>query len=497
MAIFHMAVRSGTRKGGQQARSAATYILRTDQYSDDSDEVLYATSGHMPNFAATESLAYWDAADTYERVNGRLYKSVECALPVALDDLQRRDLAVSFANKLTDDENLPYTLAIHAGKGHNPHFHLIISERRNDGVQRPADLWFRRHNPKEVDRGGAKKTTTLRPREWLWGVREIWANLTNLFLERAGHTERIDHRTLDAQGIDRKPGVHLGPALSKLKAKGIDFKPEDDPAKIEIKIDWDATEPSVPLSEPALLAPDILAPKPSSWLQPALRPSSPRSSAARDKVPEKERRAPQQDRTAQAVQRQTAVMGCDHYDVGIQHATGELDEHRWTLQILLENLQRLKHLNAQGRNILIRPSFHPLPGMVLVDGLSLDSVERMRADGYEPTATIETAPNRHQVWVRVGEHITKSRRDDIARYLAERYGGDVDAASANSYGRLAGFTSGESLAGGRRPFVTIKQSDSSGKIASGAEELLKVTLEARKQRPEDGPAPGQSDSGAG
>ena len=473
MAIYHLTTRSVSRTDSRSAQEAATYILRTGDYARDHDEVAYDESGHMPAFAS-DPLTYWKAADRHERRNGRLYQSLEYALPVELNDDGRRDLAVQFVHRLTATEQLPYTLAIHHGKGHNPHCHLIISERRNDGIARPRRQWFRRYNAKVPGQGGARKSTTLRPREWLTETRRAWADLCNLALEDAGHDTRIDHRKLEAQGITRRPGKHLGPERHKMMLKGMNVRIANDIG---------------------MTAADIGPPAPLPFAPPAARPTPVRPTA-KDNAPERERRAPQQDRTARAVQRQAAAMGCEYYDVGIQHATGELVEHRWALQALLDNLQRMKHLNAQGRNILIRPSFRPLPGMVLVDGLSQDSVERMRADGYEPVATIETAPNVHQVWVRVGEQITKSRRDKIASYLAEHYGGDVAAAGANSFGRLAGFTSGESLPGGQRPFVTLKQSDSSGKIASAAADVLRAT-QPKPRHPEDGPAPGEDGPGAG
>ena len=50
---------------------------------------------------------------------------MDFALPLALDADQQRELAVGFAHHLTDAEQLPYTLAIHAGKGENPHCHLM------------------------------------------------------------------------------------------------------------------------------------------------------------------------------------------------------------------------------------------------------------------------------------------------------------------------------------------------------------------------------------
>ena len=74
------------------------------------------------------------------RTSGRLFREVEFALPTELDEGERRELALEFAQFLTAGERLPYTLAIHRGRGENPHCHLVISERSNDGMERPAEL---------------------------------------------------------------------------------------------------------------------------------------------------------------------------------------------------------------------------------------------------------------------------------------------------------------------------------------------------------------------
>ena len=225
-AIYHMKVRTASRSRGQSARAAAAYIERSEEYGRDPEsaaELVYTESGHMPSWADAEAgaVAYWDAADLYERSNGRLYKSIEVALPLALDDAQRRELAVGFAHHLTDAAQLPYTLAIHAGKGANPHCHLMISERTNDGLERSAEHWFKRYNAADPEHGGAQKTTALHPKAWLLETRASWAELTNAALKEAGLELEIDHRSLAAQGIARVPGIHLGPAAAEMERRGV------------------------------------------------------------------------------------------------------------------------------------------------------------------------------------------------------------------------------------------------------------------------------------
>jgi hypothetical protein len=57
-------------------------------------------------------------------------------------------------------------------------------------------------------------------KEQLGQWREQWANLANRHLERHGHEERIDHRSLKEQGADREPTVHLGYAANEMAQRG-------------------------------------------------------------------------------------------------------------------------------------------------------------------------------------------------------------------------------------------------------------------------------------
>lgn len=232
MAIYHMRVTTGSRKGGQSAKAKVAYISREQKYARDKAEVLHTQSGNMPEWAGSP-LEYWDGADLYERANGRLFKEAEFALPreLSLDD--QRKLVDEFARHLTDGEKLPYSLAIHSGKGENPHCHLVISERINDGISRPKEQWFKRWNGKDPAKGGAQKSMALRPKEWLEDTRKAWAEYANRALERAGVSERIDHRSLEAQGIERAPGVHLGPNVVEMEARGVRTRRGDQAVKVE------------------------------------------------------------------------------------------------------------------------------------------------------------------------------------------------------------------------------------------------------------------------
>ena len=229
MAIYHLNVKTGTRIGGQSAKAKSDYIGRDGKYKADGEELEYKESGNIPEWAEDDPRKYWAAADAGERANGRLYREVEFALPRELNERERHEVASSFAKNLTGEERLPYTLAIHRGgqDGGNPHAHLMFSERaNNDGIERSAAQWFKRYNAKEPEKGGARKSTATKPRDWLEQTREDWADQANEALDRAGRPERITEASFETQYWEaaedgneremarlqnREPGVHIGP----------------------------------------------------------------------------------------------------------------------------------------------------------------------------------------------------------------------------------------------------------------------------------------------
>ena len=227
MAVFHLKASFGSRAGGQSALAKSQYIEREGRYEKNGEELEHKENENMPEWARDDPEKYWEAADEHERANGRLYSEVQFALPKELNEDERREAASSFAERLTGGERLPYTLAIHRGgtNGENPHAHLMFSERGNDGIERSGEQWFKRHNAKAPEKGGARKSRAAKAGDWLEKTRKAWEQEANRALERAGRGERIDHRSLAerrdeaqragdlkrAADFSREPNVHLGP----------------------------------------------------------------------------------------------------------------------------------------------------------------------------------------------------------------------------------------------------------------------------------------------
>jgi len=147
------------------------------------------------------------------------------------------------------------------------------------------------------------------------------------------------------------------------------------------------------------------------------------------------------DRTAEAVRAQLAGMGAERYDVGAYDRPSDemLLRREWTPAQVEAAVGWLRKMNAQGRDIYIRPTGSS--GLYIVDDVSAATVEWMRAEGYAPAAVVETSPGNHQAWVRVSDApLSTGEGTAVARDLAERFGGDMSSANWRHMGRLAGFT---------------------------------------------------------
>ena len=229
MASYHLTVKAGARG---KAEAHAAYIAREGKYSGrDRYEDLEATAtGNMPAWAAHNAAHFWQAADQYERANGTAYREIEVALPRELSAAERLELVQAFIGQELGEKHA-YQFAIHTPKAalekdKQPHAHLMYSERTRDSIARDPDHYFKRHNAKNPEKGGAKKASggklEAERKEDLLGLRERWAALQNAHLEKHGHNDRVDHRSLKEQGSDREPEKHLGAiGVSRLNAQDI------------------------------------------------------------------------------------------------------------------------------------------------------------------------------------------------------------------------------------------------------------------------------------
>ncbi len=219
MAIYHLSVKTISRSAGRSATAAAAYRAgelivdeRTGEIHDYTqkrgiESVELILPAGAPGWA-TDRAELWNAAEQSEtRKNSTVAREFEIALPSELNDDQRHLLAHGFAREIVRRHGCVADVAIHApsqsGDQRNHHAHILCSTRRLDSE------------------GFTKKTRELDELKSGEVVRwrERFAQLQNRALRDAGVAEKVDHRSLEAQGIDRLPGVHLGPAATAFERR--------------------------------------------------------------------------------------------------------------------------------------------------------------------------------------------------------------------------------------------------------------------------------------
>ena len=94
--------------------------------------------------------------------------------------------------------------------------YMPSSEADKHGYERankhPKSTKFGRQNP-IAERWNSEEQLI----EW----RKAWADVTNRYLERYGHDERIDHRSHADRGLTEQPTIHEGVVARALEKKGI------------------------------------------------------------------------------------------------------------------------------------------------------------------------------------------------------------------------------------------------------------------------------------
>ena len=171
----------------------------------------------LPHGGTMNRADLWNKVEAHhKRGDATVAREFVVALPAELDAAQRQELARSYARELADRYGVGVDLNIHApgkeGDQRNHHAHILLTACYCG----PTGTL-------------GKKAVELDPihcqRQKLNNVveveRERWERLANQALEKAGQEARIDHRSLEAQGItDRLPGVHLGPTATAIERSG-------------------------------------------------------------------------------------------------------------------------------------------------------------------------------------------------------------------------------------------------------------------------------------
>ena len=252
---------SGKVKNAPTAKSRFHYITRTlhfKKYKESaSEQIEFVRSGNMPNFAEGKPAEFWNAAEVYERSNGRTCSSLVVALPKELNQAQRIELAEAFIAEFADRYRYPFTCAIHNHAGalagqEQPHLHFMYSERHVDGIERTAEQFFKRYNPEEPQKGGAQKLTADvlgMGKAQLQLYRKKTEELINDSLERYAPMKMVEIRGIQVEvpslvsclsnkDYNKKYGTQLKDV--PIMNKAVRFAEEDEPELFAKKLEMTA-----------------------------------------------------------------------------------------------------------------------------------------------------------------------------------------------------------------------------------------------------------------
>lgn len=243
---FHAAAVIGRSKG-RSSTSAAAYRAAEKIMDERTGEIFDYRRKQgveraeliLPGGGTENRAKFWNALEKHHtRKDAVVAREFQLSLPHELTKAQRHELGLTFARELADKYGVAIDIAFHAPRkitdaelkalpnteyaidpetgvrnNKNYHAHLLISACHVSPSGEfgkkcvVLDKIHCEHQSPPIE----NVVVLERPR---------WEKAANAALEKAGRDERIDHRTLKAQGIDREATFHMGPHASAMQRKG-------------------------------------------------------------------------------------------------------------------------------------------------------------------------------------------------------------------------------------------------------------------------------------
>ena len=218
MAQYHFSATMVSRKKGQSAVASAAYRAG-ERLKDERRGKWYDYRMH-PGILHKEILApgnapewmldrgqLWNAFEKIEkRKDSQVARSIDIGLMSELRFDKNLELIRGFIQEQFVDKGMIADFAIHApGPGsdeRNIHAHILLTTRV------------------VTDSGFGNKNRDWDDRDELRAWRKAWEDHANRALESEGFEARIDHRSLEEQGIDREPTTHIGPSGKAMENTG-------------------------------------------------------------------------------------------------------------------------------------------------------------------------------------------------------------------------------------------------------------------------------------
>jgi Ti-type conjugative transfer relaxase TraA len=220
MAIYHLHVKVIGRKSGSSAVASAAYRSASRLHDGRQGRVQDFTGKrgvihsevmlpeHAPE-AWSDRERLWNDVEAFEvRKDAQLAREVEFAIPREMSEAQGIELARDFVQAEFVDRGMIADLNVHWDVGEDgmskPHAHVMLTMRAVD------------------ENGFGPKVRNWNRTEMVARWRERWAELANERLAELDIDARIDHRSLEAQGIALEPQSQIGAPAQRIAGEGIE-----------------------------------------------------------------------------------------------------------------------------------------------------------------------------------------------------------------------------------------------------------------------------------
>jgi Ti-type conjugative transfer relaxase TraA len=220
MAIYHLHVKVIGRKSGSSAVASAAYRSgsrlrdeRLDRSHDFSAKrgVVHSEVMLPENAPAawSDRERLWNDVEAFEvRKDAQLAREVEFAIPREMSEAQGVELARDFAQSEFVGRGMIADLNVHLdvaeGGSPKPHAHVMLTMRAVD------------------ENGFGQKVREWNRTEMVERWRERWAEIANERLAELDIDARIDHRSLEAQGIALEPQSQIGAPAQRIEGQGLE-----------------------------------------------------------------------------------------------------------------------------------------------------------------------------------------------------------------------------------------------------------------------------------
>ncbi|CAL74719.1 putative Conjugal transfer protein, traA [Bradyrhizobium sp. ORS 278] len=220
MAIYHLHVKVIGRKSGSSSVASAAYRsgsqLRDERLDRSHDFSAKRGVVHSEVMLPENTPEAWsdrerlwnDVEATEIRKDAQLAREVEFALPREMSEAQGIELAQDFVRAEFVGLGMIADLNVHWDKAEDgmpkPHAHVMLTMRAVD------------------ENGFGQKVRDWNRTEMVERWRQRWAEIANERLAELDIDARIDHRSLEAQGIALEPQSQIGAPAKRIEDRGVD-----------------------------------------------------------------------------------------------------------------------------------------------------------------------------------------------------------------------------------------------------------------------------------